>query len=1338
MPEQLTRETGGVAPKPANADPELSFPAAIAQQAFYFFDRVKPGNPAFNVAVRFHLSGRLNTHVLERTFNELIRRHEILRTRFEEDADEVMQIVLPSVEVTLEVIDISRIPEAERECEIDRLGGIEAHKPFDLNKAPLIRASILQVGSDDNILQLTVHHAVSDGWSVGVIVEEIAAIYEAFVKGEPCPLPPLPIQFADFTVWQSEGMDRPEIRQQRDYWRNQLDGLSELTLPNDRPRPAVKSWEGDLVSVLLPEDLTARLQRIGQENGATLFMVFLATFKLLVSRYTGSADIAVGSPVAGRTRAELENLIGVFINTVIFRTDLSGNPTFVEVLRDVRETVLEALANQDLPFEIVVKDCHPARELGRNPLFQVNFIHQRDFVKRVSFGGLTLTAMPSRTPGAIFDLNFFMVERNGVWRASCDFNTDLFDRDTALRMLGHFRQLLVSGAATPEARIAELPMLTREEGRCLLVEWNRTARDIPQSCTVVSMFDEQVRLCPEKVAVRCEDQSLTYAELDQEASILAAELQRLGVKPDTLVGLCSERTIQMVVGILGVLKSGGAYVPMDPGFPAERLRYMIEDAAMPVIVTQQSLLDILPAHDARVLLMDERRPDARSALDGVPAGPSDLAYVIFTSGSTGRPKGVQIPHRSVVNFLNSMRREPGFSKEDVLLAVTTLSFDIATLELFLPLVTGGTVTVAPKTVVNDPKLLARELEQCGATVMQATPVTWRMLLESGWTGNNRLKALIGGEAVPPDLIKLLSRQCASLWNMYGPTETTVWSTVAQLEPGSGPVSIGRPIDNTQVYVASPAMQPQPVGVPGELLIGGDGLARGYLNRADLTSDKFIQNPFSSRSDERVYRTGDLARWHADGTLECLGRSDQQIKIRGFRIELGEIEAHLSSHPAVHRAVVVAREDTPGEQRLVAYVVPDQRFVLNPSKLSEFLRTKLPDYMLPAGFVSLEGLPLTPNGKIDRKALPAPEANGILAGRHEPVPLDNATEERVAAIFADVCQAETVWADDSFFDLGGHSLSAVRLMNEIEREFGVQLPLAILFDSPTVRQIAAVLTAPRDLDEPWDSLVAIRANGQGPELFLVHGAAGNVLLYRELAHHLPSEISVYGFQSQGLDGRGEARGTVEEMAEHYVSELVKYRSAGPYWLGGYCMGGIVAYEMARQLRSRGSEVRMVAMLDTYNLSAVRKPSEWHALWQKFVFHLENLQQLNAGEWKPYLGEKFLMIVNSAHQVVAIAMRRLRGGKDRVVNSPQSWASIQDINHKAGWNYKPGSYEGKVVLFKPKKNYDFYPEPKMGWEECVVGPLETVGLSVGPHAMLVGPFARELAEELQKQMLTVPDG
>ena len=545
--------------------------------------------------------------------------------------------------------------------------------------------------------------------------------------------------------------------------------------------------------------------------------------------------------------------------------------------------------------------------------------------------------------------------------------------------------------------------------------------------------------------------------------------------------------------------------------------------------------------------------------------------MIFTSGSTGRPKGVQIPHRSVVNFLNSMRREPGFSKEDVLLAVTTLSFDIATLELFLPLVTGGTVTVAPKTVVNDPKLLARELEQCGATVMQATPVTWRMLLESGWTGNNRLKALIGGEAVPPDLIKLLSRQCASLWNMYGPTETTVWSTVAQLEPGSGPVSIGRPIDNTQVYVASPAMQPQPVGVLGELLIGGDGLARGYLNRADLTSDKFIQNPFSSRSDERVYRTGDLARWHADGTLECLGRSDQQIKIRGFRIELGEIEAHLSSHPAVHRAVVVAREDTPGEQRLVAYVVPDQRFVLNPSKLSEFLRTKLPDYMLPAGFVSLEGLPLTPNGKIDRKALPAPEANGILAGRHEPVPLDNATEERVAAIFADVCQAETVWADDSFFDLGGHSLSAVRLMNEIEREFGVQLPLAILFDSPTVRQIAAVLTAPRDLDEPWDSLVAIRANGQGPELFLVHGAAGNVLLYRELAHHLPSEISVYGFQSQGLDGRGEARGTVEEMAEHYVSELVKYRSAGPYWLGGYCMGGIVAYEMARQLRSRGSEV-----------------------------------------------------------------------------------------------------------------------------------------------------------------------
>ena len=1311
----------------------LSFPASLAQQAFWFLDQLESGNSAFNVAVRFHLAGPLDVRLMEGAFNEIIQRHEILRTRIEQEGGELVQVVLPSLQMTIEVIDLSAMPEGERRAETERQGSIEANRPFTLDQAPLIRANLLRLGPVEHMLQVTMHHAVSDGWSVGLLTDEISAIYDALAKGESCPLPKLPIQFPDFTIWQREFLNGKEIAAQLDYWKRRLAGFVETNLPTDRTRPLIKRWRGDIVSILLPDELTAKLQRVGQDNGATLFMVFLATFNVLLLRYTGQTDIAIGSPVVGRTRVEIEKLIGVFINTVILRTDLSGNPAFNQALRAVRETVIEAMANQDLPFETLVKELHPNRDLSRNPLFQINFIHQRDFVKPVRFGGITLTAIPSRSPGAIFDLQFFMVERDGMWRASCDFNTDLFDRETAVRMLGHFQQLLGSVAARPEAPIEQLEILTPEERRRLLIDWNSTRRVFPREKTIHDLFEEQASRHAAKVAVRCGQRSLTYAELDQAANRLSARLHSLGVKPGVLVGLCVDRSTDMVVGVLGILKSGAAYVPMDSAFPAERLACMIEDAKMPVIVTQSGLVSGLPPHGAKVLLLETLPPEVPIVATGPRARAEDVAYVIFTSGSTGRPKGVRIQHRAVVNFLNSMRREPGLAPDDVLLSVTTLSFDIAGLELFLPLTTGATVVVATRETASNAHLLAQELEVTGATVMQATPVTWRMLLESRWKGGPRLKALIGGEGVPRDLVNKLAPRCASLWNMYGPTETTIWSTVGRLGPGEGPVRIGRPIDNTEIYIVSPEMQLQPVGVAGELLIGGEGLALGYLDPAKLTEEKFIADPFSGRAGARVYRTGDLARWHADGSLECLQRMDQQVKIRGFRIELGEIEAVLARHPEVRQSVVVAREENSGEKRLVGYVVPAEGRNPDVAELREHLRGALPDYMVPSALMLLEQLPLTPNGKIDRKALPANDAVsvGIAVGGKSP---RNSTEQRLAAIFSKVLRTEVTSIHESFFDLGGHSLLAVSLMDQIEREFGTRVPLAQLFSAPTIARLAEHMNAPDARPKRWNSLVPIRPSDGRPTLFLVHGAGGNVLLYRELAQALGSEVSVYGFQSLGLDHETQPLTGIEEMAARYVQELRTFQPSGPYHLGGYCMGGTVAYEMARLLLRDGQSVGLVALLDTYNLCTVQRirgyRDTFSTLRQKVGFHFANLARLGAKDVQNYLSEKFRMAREVASGGLRARWKGLRAGRDR---DKAVGVFIQELNHEAAWAFVPQPCGVGLTVFRPQNNYDYFSDPKLGWSELATGSLEIVELCANPHAMLIHPQVHFLADELRKRIL-----
>ncbi|HEX9133237.1 MAG TPA: amino acid adenylation domain-containing protein [Ktedonobacteraceae bacterium] len=928
------------------------------------------------------------------------------------------------------------------------------HEPLNLAQGPLMGATLLRLDEEEHVLLLTVHRIVFDGWSLGVLLRELTTLYEAFSTGQLSPLPELPIQYGDFAVWQREMLQGERLAECLAYWKQQLAGMPEgLDLPTDRPHLPVPTSRSSTYRLTLPKWLSDALKELSRKEGANLYMTLVAAFQTLLYRYSGQDDLVIGTVAAGRTQAETEGLIGFFVNTLALRTDLSGNPTFSELLGRVREALLEAQAHQDLPFESLVKELHPTRLSGQNPLFQVMLSFEAPLPTLPP--AWTLAQLEVETGTTQFDLSLELDDRSEGLISRFVYSTDLFDEATIARIAGHWQTLLEGIAADPAQRIAALPLLTQAERHQLLAEWNATDAEYPQDQCIHQLFESQVERTPEAVAVVFENEQLNYRELNRRANQLAHYLCDLGVGPDVLVGICVERSLDMVVGLLGILKAGGAYVPLDPAFPSERLAFMLEDAQAPVLVTQHHLLTTLPAHGAKVICLDA---DAAVLAQQSEADPSfgatsdHLAYVIYTSGSTGRPKGVQIVHRAVVNFLLSMREQPGLMAEDTLLAITTLSFDIAALELFLPLIVGARVIVASRDTAADGAALAETLTRSRVTVMQATPITWRLLLASGWQGKPDLKILCGGEALPLELAEQLLPRAASLWNLYGPTETTIWSTICKIEPGEEVMTIGRPIANTQIYLLDPQFQPVPVGVPGELYIGGGGLARGYLHRPELTAERFLPHPFSDEPGARLYKTGDLSRYRPDGTIEHLGRLDFQVKLRGFRIELGEIETVLAQHPAVRQAVVVAREDVPGDKRLVAYVVLCEQQMAKAGDLQRHAINQLPHYMVPSAVVLLEAFPLTPNGKVDRRALPVPDhshperAGSFVAPR---TPL----EEMVAASWSQVLDIGQVGIHDNFFELGGHSLLAMQVIAHLRITLQVELSLRSFFEAPTVAQLA---------------------------------------------------------------------------------------------------------------------------------------------------------------------------------------------------------------------------------------------------------------------------------------------
>ncbi|WP_225830130.1 non-ribosomal peptide synthetase [Streptomyces sp. NK08204] len=1056
LAERLRRK-GGDRP-PAR---KRRFIASFPQQRMWFLDQLNPGSAAYNIPAAVRVHGPLDVEVWRRSLAEIVRRHESLRTTFDEADGEPVQVVHDSGELELTVVECGHLRGPDGEAGIRELAREEFARPFDLGTGPLMRMRFLRLAADEHVLLLTMHHIVADLWSTSVLFGELAALYQAYLTGTEPALPELPVQYADYAAWQRKKLAGPGFADEVEHWKKTLEGAAPiLELPTDRPRPAVLGTAGGSRPFHLPASVMNGVRELGRRTGATPFMTLLAAYVVLLHRYSRQEDIVVGVPVANRGQSQVERLIGYFVNTLAIRNDVTGNPTFTELLGRVRQAALDAFAHQEVPFERLVEELAPERDLSRSPVFQVSFVFQNIPVPEFDVGGLRFELMEVASSTARFDLELQVFEQGDALSGWFEYNTELFDAATVDRMGGHLKVLLDNLLADPEQPVLDVALLTEAEEGEQRREREDTRNEWPDQLLTHQRIEQQAALRPDAEAVYCQGETLTYARLDASANQLARRLKSLGVGRDVMVGVCLERSLDMVVAVLAVLKAGGAYVPIDPKLPRDRVAFMIEDAGLPVLITQSSVAPGLPESEATTLCVDALREEiaAESAeVLGEPVGGEDLAYVIYTSGSTGRPKGVQLPHRALRNLFWAMKQWPGIDADDSLLAVTTLSFDIATLELLLPLVEGARVVLATREVATDGKLLAEEMAATGATMMQATPSTWRMLLDAGWPGVPGLRGLICGEALPPDLARRLLAKGVDLWNMYGPSETTIYSLGTRIVDDT--ITIGRPIANTEVHILDPEGRPVPPGVPGELCIGGAGLARGYINRPELTARQFIASPFESDLADRLYRTGDLVRRRVDGTVDYLGRIDHQVKLRGYRIELGEIESVLMWQEYVLDSVVVVREDQPGDKRLVAYLVTDP--AAGPAdelrrRLRAALAEKLPDYMVPSAFVFLDALPRTPSGKTDRGALPAPEPGQETRAAAAYVAPRDAEEKALCDLFAQVLNVPRVGIDDSFFALGGHSLLATRLVARIRATLGAEVPVRALFEKQTVAGLAELL------------------------------------------------------------------------------------------------------------------------------------------------------------------------------------------------------------------------------------------------------------------------------------------
>lgn len=1167
---------------------------SFAQERLWFLDQINPGDVLANLSGGVRITGALNTAALKQALQGVVARHEVLRTTFAKNEHHAgtdgqpMQLIADTGSFDLTIIDLSQTPKADREEKARAVARGEAQHPFDLTLGPLLRPVLVRLDDFDHLLLLNTHRIVADESSIDIFFGELWECYRAAVHKERPGLADLPVQFADYADWQRQWLQDEAVKEQLDYWKTTLAGApSVMEVPTDRPRPSMLTGNGALVSTVLDRDLTHKLELFAKDANASLLTVMLAAFQLLLSRYSGQDQVVVGCRTANRGAEGTEKLIGPIANVLALRTDLQSHCTFRELVALVNTTILGAQAHQNVPFEELVHELNVERSLSHAPLFQV-MIELRHTAPRQSVEpGLLVEEFRFDAGIAPVDLTLELLDEGTDLTCQLNYNTDLFDPQTAARMLKHFGVLLQSIVANPAQKTGDLPLLMEEERCRLLTEWNNTQAPYPCDQSFQQLFEMQAEREPAAVAVLFADQQISYGELNKRANQLAGYLKKRGVGPEVIVGIFLPRSIDMVVALLGVLKAGGAYLPLDLGYPAERLAFMLQDAGVSILLTQSAWEATCSACCEEVICLDQdweiishesqQNPRAASNAD-------NLVYVIYTSGSTGKPKGVMVTQNGLMNYLSWCTKAYAIDEGSGSLVHSPLSFDLTVTSLLAPLSCGQRVTLLPE----DPGIdgLSETISKSADySLLKITPAHLEALayvLRPEQTASSARALIVGGEALLAESIAFWREAAPAIRiiNEYGPTETVVGCCVHEVsanDPLSGPVSIGRPIANTEIYLLDPRLEPVPIGVPGEIYIGGAGVARGYLNRPELTAEKFLPNRFSSAAGSRLYRTGDRARYLRDGRIQFIGRIDDQVKIRGYRVELEEIETRLAQHPDVRDCAISVSAQGGRGKEIVAYLVLETEKQTTTDELRNFLRTQLPEYMIPAAFIVLDALPLTRNGKIDRRALPQLDQSRSQSQAIYVAPRDH-LEKQLANVWQKVLAVEEVGIRDNFFDLGGHSLLAARLFAQIENRFGTKLPLATLFQAPTIERLVQVLHE-TESSRLWPSLVAIQPLGSKPRLFCVHAGGANVLIYRPLARHLGMDQPVYALQARGLDGQSEPFTRVAEMAEHYIKEMRSLQPGGPYHLLGASFGGLVAFEMAQQLLAQGQQVALLAMLNT---------------------------------------------------------------------------------------------------------------------------------------------------------------
>jgi amino acid adenylation domain-containing protein len=1305
----------------------------------------------FNQCFCLTLRGPLSAESMQGALKQVMDRHAALRVRIDPAGER--QEIAASSQVDLPLVDLSRHEEGPRAAEIQRILDAETRRPFDLAAGPMVRAALIREAPDLHRLVLTVHHIVCDGWSSAIVFADLARIYAEDRHGLPARLPAA-VSYRDYVVREAASAQEAEARADEDYWVQQYAvSVPVLELPLARQRPGVKTYRGARQELRLDESLCRALKAAGAKLGCTPFVTLLAAFEVLLSRLSGQQDLVVGVPMAGQAQLEDGHLVGPCVNVIPLRCRVEPGARFADHLKSARRAFLEAQSHQQLTFGSLLRRLKIAWDPARTPLVAVTFNIDK-IGAPFDFGELALERIENPAKGFVnFEIAVNVVDNGRDLLVECEHNSDLFAPAAIQRWLGHYQTVLEALASDPGQRIDEVPLLTGADRRRLLVEWNDSKAEPAATVLMHELFAAQADRTPKRTALRFGATALSYTELDARANRLAQAIRARGTGRGQRIGLCLERGTDMLAAVLGVLKAGAAYVPLDPSFPEERLRFMAEDAQLALLVSSSALAGVcglprdhqllLDADAAAIAAQPERRltPDAASD-----ARPEDPAYIIYTSGSTGKPKGVVVPHRAVVNFLASMARAPGLSADDVLLAVTTLSFDIAVLELQLPLTLGATVVIASRDEAMDGLALKTLLERSAATVMQATPITWRLLLEAGWRGKKGFKALVGGEALPKDLADQLIERGVELWNLYGPTETTVWSTCARITDTSSGISIGKPIANTTVYVLDGRKNLCPIGVPGELCIGGTGVTLGYWRRPELTVERFIADPFSTASGAKLYRTGDLARWRDDGTLEHLGRLDFQVKVRGFRIELGEIEAQIASHPAVREAVVVAREDVPGDPRLVAYVVP-RAGDIDLAALKKQLSQSLPAYMVPSAFVILQALPQTPNAKIDRKALPAPERAGVVADHVAP---RSPTEEAVAASWRKALQVERIGARDNFFELGGRSLMFVRMISEINSTFKMRLGMAELIDNPTLEQFAAQIDAQQARPASHSELSTLVGLQEGPAelpMYLIYAGPGEL----RLAQHMGGTHRVFGIEARWpmawrdavMNNRTGEFPSLEQMVAPYVAELSAHVGSTPCVLAGFCYAGRIAFEAAHQLHKLGGKVECVVLIDTDAQPVKRYKLAWQILRQDWKHPvngssasgtLHSLGSRMKSTWQTswWLAGKVKKKLGSYFERPKLDLETLSGVLDEQ-GMPMPWALLERLYGEMEKTYRFRRLDCRGVLFRTGelegKQLGYDPDDALGWENLFTQGVEVIPVA-GHHFSIWGKQIPTIAREINR--------